>query len=420
LAIRGGMVLTPAGFQEGLALGIGGGRIAALGDVGAVGVEVDATGLYVLPGFVDVHVHGAGASSDPLAMARFLPRTGVTAFLPTLAASSAAETLEFAASVAHVPAEAGAAEVLGSHLEGPYLSPRHCGAQPAEHLRAPDRTEVERMLAAAAGTLRRMTIAPELAGAREVVSRLTEAGVQVSLGHSACSYETAMEAAGWGASSVTHAYNAMAPFRHRSPGLAGAALAGEKLVAELIADGVHVHPAAALALVRARGPNGVAVVSDGLPPLGLPPGEYDWAGRPVVSDGVAAWLAPVSGTATVAAASVAALSGPAKSVGQAPPGGRPVSSILPRDERAQDNGRRLAGSVTSLAQALRNLASWGVPLADAARMLALPGAQLAGAGNRKGAICEGFDADLVLLDHGLRLVATYCRGVLAAGRVPLL
>ena len=367
LAIRGGSVLTPTGFQEGMAVGIGGGRVVALGDVEEAETEVDASGLHVLPGFVDVHIHGAGGSSDPRTMARFLPNTGVTAFLPTLAASSTEDTLAFASSLALVRSEAGAAEVLGGHLEGPFLSRQHCGAQPAEHLRAPDVAQVERLLAAAGGTLRRMTIAPELAGAHKVISRLVEGGVQVSLGHSACSYEQAVEAVGWGASAVTHTYNAMAPFHHRAPGLAGAAATSERLVAELIADGVHVHPAAAVALVRACGAARVAVVSDGLPALGLAAGEYDWAGRAVHSDGLVAQLAD----------------------------------------------GRLAGSATTLLQALRNLVSWGVPLADTARMLAQTGARLAGVGNRKGAIAPGFDADIVLLDRELRLVATYCRGAAA-------
>jgi N-acetylglucosamine-6-phosphate deacetylase len=301
-------------------------------------------------------------------MARFLPSTGVTAFLPTLAASSPDETLGFVTTVARMKREPGAAEVLGSHLEGPYLSAKHGGAQPPEHPRAPNAAEVERLLDAAGGTLRRMTLAPELPGARETISLLMRAGVQMSLGHSACSYEQALEAVDWGASSVTHTYNAMAFFHHRAPALVGAALACTRLVAELIADGVHVHPAAALALIRARGADGVAVVSDGLPPLGLPAGEYDWAGRTVTSDGIVARLA----------------------------------------------GSALAGSATTLLQALRNLVSWGVPPADAARMLSQTGARLAGAGERKGAISEGFDADVVLLDRDLQLVATYCRGVLTA------
>jgi N-acetylglucosamine-6-phosphate deacetylase len=367
LAIRGGCVLTPEGFRDGLDVTIGEARIVALGAAPAASQDVDASGLYVLPGFVDVHLHGAGGSASPAEMARFLPRTGVTAFLPTLAASSPDETLDFVRSVAGVTTGPGTAEVLGSHLEGPYLSPSHCGAQPGEHLRPPDPAEIERLLAAAGRTLRRVTLAPEMAGALAAIGQLTAAGVQVSLGHSACTYEQAMAAAGRGASSVTHTYNAMGAFHQRAPGLVGAALACERLVAELIADGVHVHPAAALALIRARGAAGVAIVSDGLPPLGLPPGEYAWGARTVVSDGTAV--------------------------------------------RLRSGG--LAGSATSLVQALRNLVGWGVPVADAARMLSQTGARLAGAGagERKGAIAVGFDADVVLLDRHLQVVATYCRGV---------
>jgi len=365
LCLRGGTVLTPSGFITG-DVGIAGGRIAAVGCLGRAASDVDASGLHVLPGFVDVHVHGAGGSCDPAEMARFLPRTGVTAFLPTLATASPEETLAFLEGISELRGIAEA-EVLGSHLEGPFLSADHCGAQRSEHLRAPDRGEVEGWLETARGTLRRVTLAPELPGARQVVERLVKAGVQVSLGHSGCTYLQAEEAVNWGASSVTHTFNAMAPFHQREPGLAGAALTLPKLVSELIADGAHVHRGACLALVRVRSAASVAVVSDGLPALGLAAGRYQWQGRTVISDGA---------------------------VG-----------------RLEDG--TLAGSATPMVQALRNLVSWGAELAEAAQMLSAAGAALAGAGSRKGTIAEGFDADLVLLDGELRLTATYCRGELA-------
>jgi N-acetylglucosamine-6-phosphate deacetylase len=365
LCLRGGTVLTPSGFITG-DVGIAGGQIAAVGSLGRAASDVDASGLHVLPGFVDVHVHGAGGSCGPTDMARFLPGTGVTAFLPTLATSSPEDTLAFLEAVSELRGNAEA-EVLGSHLEGPFLSADRCGAQRREHLRAPDPREVERWLEAARGTLRRVTLAPELPGARQVVERLVEAGVQVSLGHSACTYLQAEEAVNWGASSVTHTFNAMAPFHQREPGLAGAALTLPKLVSELIADGVHVHRGACLALIRACSAASVAVVSDGLPALGLAAGRYEWQGRTVISDGA---------------------------VG-----------------RLEDG--TLAGSATPMVQALRNLVGWGTELAEAAHMLSAAGAALAGAGSRKGSIAEGFDADLVLLDGELRLAATYCRGELA-------
>ena len=369
LAIRGGDVLTDGVFVAGAEVGIRSTAIAAVGSsLGPAAREVDASGLYVLPGFVDVHVHGAGGFSHPADMAEWLPRTGVTAFLPTLAASAPEETLELVAEVAALgPEVLDRAEVLGSHLEGPFLQPEWCGAQPRQALRKPSIEEVEQLLAQARGTLRRMTLAPELPGAEAVCRRLAAAGVQVSLGHSSCSYAQALEAVGWGASSVTHEFNAMAPFHHREPGLVGAALTDERLLAELIADGVHVTPAAALLLVRARGAAGVALITDGLPALGLPPGEYDWMGRRIATDGRVARLA--DGT--------------------------------------------LAGSTTSMLEAVRNLVDWGVPLAEVACMASRTGAILAGASQRKGLIAPGYDADLVLLDKRLELVATSCRGQLS-------
>ncbi|HLY63894.1 MAG TPA: amidohydrolase family protein, partial [Chloroflexota bacterium] len=265
-----GIALTPSGFQR-AEVRLEHGRIADVLDA------ADAPGgLYILPGLVDAHIHGAGGSQEPARMAQFLPTVGVTAFVPTVATSSREDTLAFVAAVAELKPETGAAEVLGSHLEGPFLSPHHCGAHTRKHLRLPDLAEARDLLAAARGTLRRMTLAPELRGAGELIELLAGAGVLVSLGHSACSYEQALRAAARGATSVTHAYNAMATFHHRAPGLVGAAFTDQRLRSELIADGVHVHSAAALALIRSRGSDGVAIVSDGLPALGMQPGEYTW------------------------------------------------------------------------------------------------------------------------------------------------
>jgi N-acetylglucosamine-6-phosphate deacetylase len=268
--------------------------------------------------------------------------------------------LDFLASIRAVDGEG--AEVLGSHLEGPFLAADRCGAQRPECLHAPGMAEVERMLVAASGSLRRMTLAPELAGASMVVRRLVAAGVQVSLGHSSCTLEQALAAVSSGASSVTHTFNAMARFHHREPGLIGAALTCDGLASELIADGVHVHPFAALALIRAA--REVAVVTDGLDCLGLPEGDYSFMGQPVASDGAVARLG--DGT--------------------------------------------LAGSATPLLQAVRNLVSWGVRLEDAARMASAVGARLAGVAERKGALAEGFDGDVIVLNKELGLVATVCRG----------
>jgi N-acetylglucosamine-6-phosphate deacetylase len=364
LVIRGGAVLCGAEFRSGVDVGIAKGRIAALGSNLKGETEVDARGLRVIPGFVDVHVHGAGGSDEPEQMARFLPSTGVTGFVPTLASSSPEDTYAFVERVAGAMPQPGSAEILGSHLEGPWLNSEWRGAHLFEHVRPPDLDEARRLLEGANSTLRRVTLAPELPGAHAVIELLAKSGVQVSLGHSACSYSEAVAATEKGATSVTHVYNAMLPFHHREPGLAGAALVCDTLLVELIADGVHVHAAAACALVKARSADTVAIVSDGLPPLGLAPGDYNWQGRTVSSDGIVC--------------------------------------------RLED---KLVGSASSVLRGLRELVSWGVPLASACQMASGTGAVLAAANKRKGLIAEGYDADLVLLDAGLNLVRAYCRGV---------
>ncbi len=371
-------MLTAAGWRR-TDVGIAGGRIAALGRDLAAHSEQDVRGARLLPGFIDVHVHGAGgfdvgAGTEAIrALAAVLPQMGVTSFLPTLAASSSEQTREFLDTVrqaATAPA-VGQAEVLGAHLEGPFVNPAYCGALPAEHIRPPSVREIEDWLAGDASCLRRVTLAPELHGAEPAIRRLVREGVQVSLGHSEASFEQAQDAARWGASSVTHMFNAMRPFHHRQPGLAGAGLAGPTVTCELIADGRHVHPAAAMALIKARGPERVAIVSDGLPAMGLPAGRYDWLGREVTSDGSCVRL--MDGT--------------------------------------------LAGSATSLAGALTNLLSWGCSLHPAATMLSDSGARLAGVSPRKGTLAPGADADILVLDDDLQLVATYCRGRLAYHRL---
>ena len=344
---------------------------------GAAEQLVDATGLIALPGFIDVHTHGGGGfnlqTTDPAEIAgyaRWVAASGVTAFLVGVVGIPG--DLPQAQLQAAAQAVAGwlrgqGAEPLGIHLEGPYISDARRGAHQSSWLRRPDPAETERILALADGALRLVTLAPELPGAHAMIRRLVEAGVTVSIGHSDANYEQALEAIALGATHATHCCNAMRPLRHRDPGPLGAIAMSPQVAGEIIADGVHVHPAMEEVLIRLLGVERAIVITDALAGAGNGDGPFEFAGQPARVVGGAARLA--DGT--------------------------------------------LTGSVLTMDQALRNVLTLpGVSLAAASAMLSRNPARAAGAAARKGLLAPGYDADLVLLDADLRPCATYCAGTL--------
>jgi N-acetylglucosamine-6-phosphate deacetylase len=332
---------------------------------------VDVGGATVLPGFVDVHVHGAvghevmdGTPAGLAEMSRFFATRGVTSFLATTWTAGEVETL---AALGSVAASGGSslpgAQILGAHMEGPYLSRAKCGAQDPRHVRPPDLDEARRFLDS--GPVRMMTLAPELARARDLVELCLERGVRVSVGHTEAGFEQVVEAARWGARHVTHTFNAMPPLHHRAPGPAGAAIVLPELLAELIADNHHVHPAVLATFLRAKGADGVVLVTDALRPTGLEIGEFTIGGRPgTVSDGVV---------------------------------------------RLEDG--TTAGSVLTMDVALRNLArSNSVAPESLWRTASRNGAIAAGVDDRKGLIGRGMDADLVVVDGDVNVRMTVVGG----------
>jgi N-acetylglucosamine-6-phosphate deacetylase len=332
---------------------------------------VDLAGRTLMPGFIDVHVHGAvgheamdGSVAGLLEMSAFFASRGVTSFLPTTWTASRDTTLRALRAIGEASAEPTlGARILGAHMEGPYLSSARCGAQDPHEIRAVDLDEAEAFLGT--GAVRLITVAPEAGGADELLDECLRRGVTVSVGHTDATFEQVAAAFRRGARHMTHTYNAMSPLRHREPGAVGAALALAGFQAEVIADEVHVHPAAVQALVRARGVDEVVLVTDAIRPTGTTTSAGALQGRP----------------------------------------------IAVRDGAVRFDDGQLVGSVLTMDRALRNvLRLTGRSLADLWPLVSRNPAAAAGVAGRKGRLDVGMDADLVVLDENCQVVRTVVEG----------
>lgn len=330
----------------------------------------------VSPGLVDLQVNGAfglEVCGDPVslrALAAQLPSTGVTTFLPTLVSSDAA-AYRAARAAFDAARETPGARMPGLHLEGPLLSPARAGAHRADAIAAAGATfddVMDELLGA--GVVRLVTLAPERPGALAFINRLRQAGVVVSIGHTDATFEQAVAAIDAGATLATHLYNAMSPLQHRAPGVVGAALADDRLTIMLIADAVHVHPAALNVALRSKGPERTVLVTDAIAAAGATPGRYALAGVEVISDGQTARLA--DGT--------------------------------------------LAGSTLTLDRAVRVMTSLaGARLEDALAMASTVPASAIGLADT-GRIAVGQTADLALWSSNMEVTATIIAGALAYRR----
>ena len=344
------------------------------GDPEMTAIPVDD--MIVTPGFLDAHTHGGGGfnlhTDDPAEIAAFAawaPSTGLTSFLvAVVGAPDALPEPQIRAAVAACEQQGTGAEPVGVFLEGPYINVARRGAHLASWLRPPDLDEVNHLLELTAGHLRLITVAPELPGAPPVIRRLVEAGATVSIGHSDATYEQTLEAIRLGVTHMTHCCNAMRPLYHRDPGPLAAVALAPQVMGELIADGVHVHPAMAAIVEKIFGPERLVVITDAQPGAGKEGATFEFAGQPLHVERGAARL--VDGA--------------------------------------------IAGSVLTMDQALRNaLRMMGVSLSEAVGMLTLNPARAIHLDERKGRLRPGYDADLLLFSSDLTLQATFCRGQLA-------
>lgn len=329
---------------------------------------VDVGGQWLVPGFIDLHGHGGGGHAydgglDDIAVGLATHRArGTTRSVISLVANPIATLRDSLETIADL-AEADPL-VLGSHLEGPFLAPERRGAHNAEFLRDPDPFELEGLIGAARGTLRQLTIAPELPNALEAIDVLVEAGVVVAVGHTEATYEETRAAFDRGARLVTHVFNAMPGIHHRSPGPVIAAFDDERVVLELVLDGEHVHPdVAALAFTAA--PGRIALITDAMAAAGSSDGDYRLGSLNVtVRDG----LAVLSGTNTI------------------------------------------AGSTLTQDAALRCAIRTGIAPHVAVEALTRTPAKVLGLDHQLGSLAPGFAADAVVLDHDWHVTAVYANG----------
>lgn len=319
--------------------------------------DIDAGGNLLLPGLIDVHTHGCigmdTMDADFAPMCRFYAEHGTTSFLPTTM-TMGYDALE---RVTKAKTDFPGAEILGFHFEGPYISEKHKGAQNPAYIKKPSAEEFSHFK-----NVKMVTIAPESEGSAEFIRAVTPECI-VSIGHTDCTYETALEAIENGASCLTHTYNAMPPFHHRNPGPIGAAFE-KHIYAQIICDGFHISKPVVLATYKMFGAERMVLISDSIRSAGLPDGEYESGGLKVILKNGAARLA--DGT--------------------------------------------IAGSSATLLDCVKKAVEFGISLNDAIRMASRTPAELLGV--KKGSIEPGYDADMLITDRELNI-----KTVITGGKV---
>ncbi len=357
------------------------GRVEDYGDMPAPPIDADTQinggGNLLMPGFIDLHVHGAvghdtmDANPEGLAdMARFYARHGVTGFLATTWTDSAERIYAAMKAAAQMPQHVeGGAEMLGVYMEGPFLNAEYCGAQAPEHIRWATPDEMARLFDL--GVIRIVALAPEFSKNHWLIRACRERGIQVSIAHSGASYEAVMAAVEMGLGHATHTFNAMTGLHHREPGAVGAILTTPSIKAEIIADNIHVHPAVMKLLWQMKGEDGVIAITDAIRATGLADGTYMLDNRQIsVKDGAC----------------------------------------------RLENGT-LAGSILTMDAALRNLAAaTGERIEHLWRAVSFNAAKAIGLDERKGSIAKQKDADLVLLTPQSEVICTIVSGKVAYQR----
>ena len=380
-----GKLITDSGIIPNPGLWISGGKLAASSPSGLKKygfgtishehqyVQINADSMYIAPGFIDLHIHGGnghdlleGTDEAVLAVASYHARGGTTSFLATFTpAPTKVLDQAFSTINSFSNRSTGGAQLLGIHLEGPFLNPKRCGAINPAYLKMVCLQELNRMMAVCKNSLKMMTVAPELPGCNAIIEMLVQEGVVVAAGHSEANYETALSSFKAGITHATHLFNASIPLHHRKPGLVGAVLECNEISAEIITDGYHLHPAIIKLILSIKGSRGLTLGTDAVSSAGMPDGEYLFNDQKVMK----------------------------------------VNKKITLPDGS------LAGSSLTMIDAVKNMVHFtGIPLHKAIRMSSLNPARLLGIEKSKGKLAPGMDADLVLLDQDLNVKITMVQG----------
>ncbi len=332
---------------------------------------IDGEGLLAIPGLVDIHHHGSMgkdlSQNDPKAldiMGRYLASQGITAYCPTSMAFSEEILTKTFSMVKDYEDQDDAAACLGINMEGPFLAMSKKGAQNPKYIMNADLGMFTRLNAASGGKIKVMTMAPELPGSMDFIREASKV-TKVSIGHSECDYDVAKEAIDAGVTHLTHIFNGMTPFTHREPGIVGAGAEDQRVVAELICDGVHIHPSAVRAVFKLFDNDRVVLVSDNMMAAGMEDGVYELGGQAVQVKGRSATLV---------------------------------------------EGNSLAGSVTNLMDCMRQAVAFGIPKSTAIKAATINPAKAIGVDDRHGALAPGYYADVLLVDEDLQVQKIILRG----------
>lgn len=338
------------------------------------GTVFDAAGRRIVPGFIDIHTHGAvgvdinGASAEDLEkIGKFFAKNGTTSWLASILTDTEEQTSRAISQCFEYQASAGkGAQLLGIHLEGPFLASEFKGAMPEHLLKKGSADLAASYQRQANGNIRYITVSPEVEGVLELIPRLRELGIVVAMGHSGADYDTAMAAIQAGTAACTHTFNAMAPLHQHRPAIIGAALESD-VYCEMICDGLHLHPAIVRLLWKTKGPQRLVAITDSIMAAGLPDGNYHLGVNQVV--------------------------------------------VEKGDAKLASDGTR-AGSTLTQDRALRNLLSFtGLSLEEILPVLTENPAKLIGVYDRKGSIEDGKDADLVVLDEQNQVADVFLQGI---------
>jgi len=369
-ALRSDTVFTPTKTYKDTYIIVDKGKIVKLAKIVPKNVKVYSyENCIIAPGFVDIHTHGgfgvdlmASTINDARKFIEKLPETGVTSFVPSAVTASFDNLKKFVEKFSSIRVEKGS-KVVGIHFEGPYLNPEMAGAQSKEHIKPPSIEEVKVLSEHFNEVAKRLTLAPEVDDGINFIRILNDLGIIVSIGHTNASYEQAVQAFSAGARIVTHIFNGMRVFHHREPAVVGAALTFPTVYAETILDLIHLHPVAVELVYKCKGSKKMVLVTDAIAGAGLPDGTFKLGSM----------------------------------------------EIIVRDGVSRLSNGALAGSTLTMVKALKNAVKIGIPLAKALEMATLTPCK-AMMIKGKGSIIEGNDADMIVLDKNLNIIAVCLKG----------